>query len=769
MKPHKNLLLLLILIAFGLRIWGLAEHNIWWDEGIGIWLSRMPAVEIVRWTAGDVHPPLYYLLLRGWRLVAGEGEFLLRFPSVLFSTLAVALIYRLGRALNGHRTGLLAALILTLSRFAVIWAQEIRMYAPAATMTTGVLWASARFWRRNDRAAWLAYVITTLGSLFTLYLAAMIPLVANVGFVVAWWRAQRPRRLLWRWISAQVVVAALFLPWLAYALPKMHGWSSDSAVTPGFFAKLYGTMLAVGSPLNLESYLPFTVAVFAVLLAGLALLVRDSPSPAQMGGLTMLLTGLLLPALIVYVISSPIFGFYYARPLVPRYLLPLSACFYTLLAWGIDALSRQPHAYRARLMTITASGIVVLAALVGLRRFYPGRARRDDYVSISQALAAHRRPSDAVVLYVDRDWPIFVAHYPGAWQPVPYGETQSVASAESHLAPIWETSEGIWLVTTPEALQSDPQQVVPDWLASRAVGHQTVVTGESELTLYAKTEERLATLLTLAPGFAPPTNVAAEIAGGKLKGVHIPLSRYRTGDTLHLSLYWSSAPTSAFSVRFAGPEIREVRLPSPETTDSYTAAVRQQVDLPLSPDLPGGRYRISIQAPGGKTVPVGDFALLQRAAGTSISPTEVEYPLNYRLGEAIHLVGYDLPRTQVEPGGVLPLTLYWRTEAPQAERYKVFTHLVGESYNAATGNFLWGQQDNEPGGGQIPTTLWAPGKIVVDRYRIPVASDAPPGRYTLQVGMYGLVDIARLPVFDNQDSSQGDAIRLTDIEVVAPQ
>ena len=70
-KTHRRdlwLLTPLLILAFALRIAGLAAHNIWWDEGIGVWLARMPAWEIIQWTAGDVHPPIYYLLLRGWRL-----------------------------------------------------------------------------------------------------------------------------------------------------------------------------------------------------------------------------------------------------------------------------------------------------------------------------------------------------------------------------------------------------------------------------------------------------------------------------------------------------------------------------------------------------------------------------------------------------------------------------------------------------------------------------------------------------------------------------
>jgi len=123
-----------------------------------------------------------------------------------------------------------------------------------------------------------------------------------------------------------------------------------------------------------------------------------------------------------------------------------------------------------------------------------------------------------------------------------------------------------------------------------------------------------------------------------------------------------------------------------------------------------------------------------------------------------------LPQTVVEPGGVVELTLYWQAVVPVQTRYKVFTHLLGETYNATTDNFLWGQQDNEPVNGQVPTTMWVPGAITADPYRIPIAADAPPGQYTIEVGMYGLVDGVRLPVLVD-GAAVDDHVILRPVEV----
>jgi hypothetical protein len=180
--------------------------------------------------------------------------------------------------------------------------------------------------------------------------------------------------------------------------------------------------------------------------------------------------------------------------------------------------------------------------------------------------------------------------------------------------------------------------------------------------------------------------------------------------------------------------------------------------LPLLPGLAAGRHRVILLEAGREVASLGEIELAaaRRQQGQAAPPQNA---LDTRFGDSIRLVGYDLPQRVFGPGESVPLTLYWQTDDVLTERYKVFTHLVGEVWNADGGNFLWGQQDNEPQGAQLPTTRWPPGEVIVDRYRIKLAPNAPLGRYQLEVGMYGLLDGARLPV------GEGDSVLLGEIEV----
>lgn len=88
LKTLVAAVLILLLAAF-LRFHNLDAQSFWNDEGNSARLSERSLRLILEGTASDIHPPLYYVLLRGWRELVGESEFGLRSLSA-FAGLGVA-------------------------------------------------------------------------------------------------------------------------------------------------------------------------------------------------------------------------------------------------------------------------------------------------------------------------------------------------------------------------------------------------------------------------------------------------------------------------------------------------------------------------------------------------------------------------------------------------------------------------------------------------------------------------------------------------------
>ena len=125
----KALPYLLVLAAFALRIYRLDYQSVWRDEGVSLHLAASSIPAILANRASDVHPPLYFIILRFWTELAGSSELSARFLSLFFSVLLVPSLYFVVRRIFGTRTTLATTAIAAFSPLYVVYSQEIRTYA----------------------------------------------------------------------------------------------------------------------------------------------------------------------------------------------------------------------------------------------------------------------------------------------------------------------------------------------------------------------------------------------------------------------------------------------------------------------------------------------------------------------------------------------------------------------------------------------------------------------------------------------------------------
>jgi hypothetical protein len=148
--------------------------------------------------------------------------------------------------------------------------------------------------------------------------------------------------------------------------------------------------------------------------------------------------------------------------------------------------------------------------------------------------------------------------------------------------------------------------------------------------------------------------------------------------------------------------------------------------------------------------------------GPIIDQQQIANPLNAIIGERVRLLGYEVSPEEVLPGGTVRLTLYWEALDSPLGDYTVFTHLFD------SGSQLRGQHDNQPQNGIYPTYLWDVGERVQDQYEIMIDPDAPPGEYSISVGMYILETLERLPIVTNEGESLPErSLTLSGLRVLA--
>ncbi len=215
-------------------------------------------------------------------------------------------------------------------------------------------------------------------------------------------------------------------------------------------------------------------------------------------------------------------------------------------------------------------------------------------------------------------------------------------------------------------------------------------------------------------------------------------------ERIYLSPVHTDHPTLLFllgGIKAKSLDGREgIVLPGDDRATTYLIITREdETSLPLLQRyLPQGEVVFKSRDRNGETY----FVAYRVPKGGPVVKPEHPFPIDL---ERVRFLGFDLSTDSPHRGDLLELTLYWQALGEMEESYSVFTHLLGP-YNVATGGPLWGQDDSLPLRGSYPTTRWEKGEIVVDFYHIPIPSEAPAGEYEIEVGMYLLSTLERMPV-----------------------
>src|SRR5579864_7836731 len=111
------LVLILTVAAFVLRWMFATRSGLWRDEALFLSIVRFPQVsDIIAFLHyHESHPPLFYLMMRGWLRVVGDSDNSALLMTSLIGALIVPATYLCGRRVFGRPTALMAALFTAIS------------------------------------------------------------------------------------------------------------------------------------------------------------------------------------------------------------------------------------------------------------------------------------------------------------------------------------------------------------------------------------------------------------------------------------------------------------------------------------------------------------------------------------------------------------------------------------------------------------------------------------------------------------------------------
>ncbi len=249
-----------------------------------------------------------------------------------------------------------------------------------------------------------------------------------------------------------------------------------------------------------------------------------------------------------------------------------------------------------------------------------------------------------------------------------------------------------------------------------------------------------------------------------LLGYDAPQRTVEAGASLPLSLYWQAQRdvASDYSVRLTLVEPmaelwrRSTNGRLMEPTRPLAGSRRDRVRparFRFAGDHAGSEYELRLGlVPAGADRPVaelslGDVAVAGRTHQFEVPPIETPLAVTSPVRRSAGL------RPALERD-TMSITLYWQARGAMDVSYKVFVHILGPDGK------MWGQKDDVPGQGILPTTGWLAGEVLADTYDVPLDQNAPLQDARIEIGFYDPVSGVRLPVVDENGNVIADHVIL---------
>ncbi len=712
-------LIVVLILAFWLRLWRVGELALWYDEASFYWVASKPLADLIAYIlkAAFEHPPFAFILYHFWIKFAPNNEFSLRFLAMSISLLAIPLAWRLTKFWGSESLAFLVSVVFAFAPFGACF-REARMYPVMLVLSLASLLLFSSL-LRNGYSAWRVVSLLTVNGLvfFTHYYALWLILWEFMWLGLEAYRKKGLKQIIGGFALLFALIAGWFLASKGLRLsvstvleqPKLKAFVD---VERAFIGVIIGGPLVEPIPLAVKA---------AVLLAWLSGLWGLRKTKNRFIWLSLIAFPIFLSLAFPWSNINPRF--------FPYVLWPLG------LSWALQLQLNRSVGGRIQSLFL----LLLLTSLwfYGWRLHFRLNSTENLYREALRKLEFMEKPGDKLFLYGPSHFHLLNYYYRGVlkpekisleaiynlkqrafvlglagWASDPKGEIIKALRKEAYLA--WENWFSDWvylgLYYPPPALFSGDQAQLYRPESPYRLFLPLVLSGSGKPVIEgeAKTQTK-------------------EFAGG----LSFTLTEIK-GFILHPydAIYYTLCPSSP-DYHTIKELFFNVRLYDDE------GKLWESWDYPIYPDctkaafvipwgLPSGIYKAiahvydaqygnflrSVDGEPWITYPI----LVQNDWPAKIVPTNTK---DVTFGGIVHLLGTDKWPPEIEQGASLPLTLYWFAPDGFPEGLERAVKLQGRR-----GEFVASFESELIKGGNAF-------KGLADKISLRIPGRVPPGRYSI--------------------------------------
>lgn len=344
-SKNNAILLGILLIGIFLRLYDIGGESLWWDEGFSIQFANLKISQI--FFLQEHNPPLYYIILHWWMNLFKISEFSVRFPSAIYGSIAILMIYNIGSEIFDEEVGKISSLLLALSVFHIEYSQEARTYSFTVLLTLLSVYFFIKLLKKVSFRFLIGYILCSILLMYSHAYGLFIIIAQNVYFIALVLFSREDGELSFkRWVLIQGILIILFAPWVSIFISQAYNHN----VQGDFWIKAPCLGSIISSFREFSSGSRFLMLVFGM-LSLLSLLSYEKIqgdfdrknffksiqsyswkiSFFQTDKIFLLSLWLLMPILLPFVISK------FLQPIyATKYTIVASLAFYLLAAKGIS-------------------------------------------------------------------------------------------------------------------------------------------------------------------------------------------------------------------------------------------------------------------------------------------------------------------------------------------------------------------------------------------------------------------------------------------------
>ena len=378
------------LIIYPLLIDG---KNIWCDEVFSMELVEKNYSGIWESTASDVHPPLYYWMLKSFLSVFGYGIF----QAKLFSEIGYFCVLILGsvqvKQIFDKKTALFFCLLWGLYPFCLRHAYEIRMYPWAAFFVFSSAVFAYHSYYRNKMTDWVFLALSTLAAAYTHYFALVSVGIIYFVLMIAIIRFKK-RQSVPLFLSLTLIFLA-YLPWMGEFINQLivkvnnEYWIDDIT----FFTVLTWAFALFDN----TNFMGNAIVLLITVVLGINLFKNGKSKKTEICKFLLFIPGgTALVGLIASILIRPVF--------VSKYLLPSTPCFVLFIAIALNEVKRKDLQVCAFSMIITVY-LMTLYDFIEIERYEIGA------FNINADFVSKIDNQDCFVVITDSSHPAYILSY----------------------------------------------------------------------------------------------------------------------------------------------------------------------------------------------------------------------------------------------------------------------------------------------------------------------------------------------------------------------